>query len=317
MAKKPRNKYLDYLVYLVVRTLVCVIQCMPMERAYSMARVIAWIAHGVDKRHREVAARNLALAFGDSIPADRRERMVLAVYEHFLMMIVEIAFIPRKLHVSNWKKYATVENAEEAVTTILADRPVIIVTAHFGNWEMAGYLLAAIGLKSFAIARDLDNPYLHDFVLRFRQWSGQTILSKNGDIERIQEVLAHRGILISVGDQSAGARGYFVDFFGQPASTHKGIAILAMKYNAPIIVGYAYRVGERFQYQVGCSRILDPSAYEERRDAMLAITEDFTKLLEEAIRKAPEQYLWLHNRWKHKPQERSRARKAPSAVQAA
>lgn len=298
---KKRNPALDYLVYLVVRSLVCVIQAVPLACGYLAAAALARVAYRVDRRHRQVALDNLRHAFGERYTERQRRAMVRGVYEHFLKVIVEIAFIPRRLHRTNWNRFVTMEGAEPVVRAIMGDRPVMVLTAHFGNWEMAGYLLAAIGLKSFAIARDLDNPYLDRFVRRFREWSGQTILSKNGDIDKIQRVLAERGILITVGDQSAGPRGYFVDFFGRPASTHKSIALLSLRYDAPIVVGYGYRDGAGFHFRVGCRRILDPRDYEGNRDAARAITADFTRLLEETIRAAPSQYLWLHNRWKHLP----------------
>lgn len=308
---KPRNQLVDYLVYLAVRITVCVLQAVSLEAGYKFARGLAWLAFTVDKRHRRVAAENLRHAFGNQLTDRGRQEMVFAVYEHFARMIVEIIHIPRRMHVTNWKNYAKLNNATPALRVIMEDRPKILVTAHFGNWEMAGYLLAAIGMRSFAIARDLDNKYLHDFLLRFRQWSGQTILSKHGDFDRIQHVLATEQLLISVGDQSAGPRGYFVEFFGRPASAHKAIALLAIKYNAPIIVGYAFRDTDAFHYEVGCAGIIDPLDYQDStRDVALAITEDFTNRLEAVIRRAPEQYLWLHNRWKHQPAERKRKAKA-------
>ena len=92
----------------------------------------------------------------------------------------------------------------ESIDLVVQDRSKIIVTGHFGNWEMAGYLLAIIGIKPASIARDLDNRFLHDFILRFRSWSGQRILSKKGDFDKIEETLVNRGCLVSVGDQSAG-----------------------------------------------------------------------------------------------------------------
>jgi KDO2-lipid IV(A) lauroyltransferase len=304
MAKK-QNLVVDYLVYLAVRTVVCVLQALSMEYGYKFANALALLAHSVDKRHRRVAEENLRIAFGDRLSPKQRKRMVFEVYRHFARMIVEIAHIPRRMHVTNWKKYAQIHNCSDALGLILSDRPKILVTAHFGNWEMAGYLLAAIGMKSYAIARDLDNRFLHRFLLRFRQWSGQTILSKTGDFDRIQNVLATNQLLISVGDQSAGPRGYFVNFFGRPASTHKAIALLALQFNAPIIIGYAFRTGDRFHYEVGSAGIIDPQDYTgSSRDVATAITEDFTGRLEAVIRRAPEQYLWLHNRWKHKPPEK-------------
>ncbi len=167
--------------------------------------------------------------------------MVLGVYEHFLQVFVEFIFIPRKLHIHNWKKYFTFGCPPKTADLLVSDRAKILVTGHFGNWEMAGYYLAMVGLKPTSIARDLDNPFLHDFVLRLRRWSGQKIVSKKGDFDQIVQTLVDRQALVSVADQSAGPRGLFVDFFGRPASTHKAIALLAIEHDAPVIVGYAYR----------------------------------------------------------------------------
>lgn len=306
MAKK-RNLIADYLVYLIVRAVVAFIQALPIEVAYDLAWALAVVIHRVDRRHRRIASENLMHAFGNTLNDRERNGLVFRIYEHFMRVIVEMAHIPRKMHVTNWKKFARLDNVEEAVRAILGDRgrPKIIVTAHFGNWEMAGYLLAAIGIKSHAIARDLDNPYLHRFLLRFREWSGQTILSKNGDFDRIQGVMTNNGVLISVGDQSAGPRGYFVDFFGRPASAHKAIAILSLQYNAQVIVGFGFRDEAHFHYSVGCSRVLDPADYQHRPNGAFIMTQDITNLLEETIRQAPDQYLWLHNRWKHQPKAKT------------
>lgn len=309
MAKKQRP-WLDLVVFILVRSLIALIQALPFSMGMSLARVIAWLAYQVDRRHRRVALQNLESAFGDEYSDVERDRLVRRVYEHFARMIVEMVWIPRRLTVRNWKRYASLKNQEDAVRLFMEHRPTIIVTGHFGNWEMAGFLLAGLGLKSYAIARDLDNPYLHRYLLRFRQWTGQTILSKTGDFERIQKALVDRRVLIMVGDQSAGPRGYFVDFFGRPASTHKSIAILSMQYDAPIVVGCARRDREGFHYEVSSSSILDPRDYQDRGDGAWAMTRDFTALLEEVIRRSPEQYLWLHNRWKHVPPARVGGRRA-------
>lgn len=308
---KARNEALDYLVYLIVRVLVCVLQGLPPDWSFAFARGLARVVYFADRRHRRVAIENLRHAFGDRYDERGRRRLVLRVYEHFLLMIVEIALIPRKLHVSNWKLRNSLHNAGPILRAILARRPVLLVTGHFGNWEMAGFLIAALGMKSHAIARELDNKYLHRFLLRFREWTGQTILNKTGDFERIEKVLAERGILVSLGDQSAGPRGCFVDFFGRPASTHKAIALLAIQHEAAMVVGWAQRKGPGLCYRVCCSDALEPADYANERDPVTAMTADFTKVLERAIRTAPEQYLWLHNRWKHPPPEKKiRARKA-------
>ncbi|WP_145259407.1 lipid A biosynthesis acyltransferase [Planctomycetes bacterium Pan216] len=301
MARKKRNNTVDYLVYLVIRIVVAVIQALPVSAGYSLARMIGWLGYTIDKRHRRIALENVRHAFGDDLSAKQQDRLVRGVYVHFAKVIVEIAHIPRKLHSNNWKRYVNTHEVGDTIGLLLRERATILVTGHFGNWEMAGYLIAVLGIESFAIARTLDNPYLHDFVLRFRQWSGQTILSKNGDMDRILQVLSDRQFLISVGDQAAGPRGYFIDFFGRPASTHKSVAVLALRYDAAITIGYSYRDRDSFHYHVGVAGIIDPRDYANCEDAAFEMTREFNRQLERVIRLAPSQYLWLHNRWKHKP----------------
>jgi len=184
---------------------------------------------------------------------------------------------------------------------VLADRPVLLVTPHFGNWEVAGYVHGVIGLKVSAIARDLDNPYLDRYLRKFRQKTGQKILSKTGDFDRITAVLAGGGIVGTLGDQDAGPKGLFVDFFGRPASTHKAVALLALQHDALMIVGGVARVGiMRFSHDI--EEVIDPREYAGRRpDAVRAITERFTRAFERLVRRHPEQYFWLHRRWKHQP----------------
>jgi KDO2-lipid IV(A) lauroyltransferase len=301
-----RRQAIDYAVYLVVRVVVCVLQSLSVEGAYTLVKPLALLAYAVDKKHRRVAIINLERAFGDQYTARQRQAMVLGVYEHFLRVFVEFVFIPRKLHVHNWKKYVTFDCPPATADLFVQDRSKIIVTGHFGNWEMAGYLLAVIGMKPTSIARDLDNAYLHDFVARFRRWSGQKIVSKKGDFDQIVQTLVDRQPLVTVADQSAGPRGLFVDFFGRPASTHKAIALLSLEHDSPVVVGYAYREGRGFHYRVVASLAMEPRDYQNQPGAVAALTQDFTFELEEAVRRAPGQYLWLHDRWKHQPAAKSK-----------
>ena len=183
-----------------------------------------------------MARDNLRHAFPELATDPAHDRIVRGCYRHFCTMIIEIACIPRKIHVHNWRNYSSTYQLGLGVNHMLDGRPVLLVTAHYGNWEMAGYIVGLVGFQSYAIARVLDNPYLEDFLSTFRQKTGQTILAKNGDFDQITEVLATSGIIATLGDQDAGPRGLFVDFFGRPASTHKAVALLALEYDVPMVV---------------------------------------------------------------------------------
>ena len=113
-----------------------------------------------------------------------------------------------------------------------------------------------------------------------------------------------------VGDQDAGPRGLFVDFFGRPASTFKSIALLSLNYQAPIFVFGAARVGEPMRYRVYLEDLILPEDYASHPDAPRAITERYTRALERLVRRHPEQYFWLHRRWKHQPKPKEARRAA-------
>jgi KDO2-lipid IV(A) lauroyltransferase len=130
------------------------------------------------------------------------------------------------------------------------------------------------------------------------------ILSKTGDFDRITGVLKAGGIVATLGDQDAGPKGLFVDFFGRPASTHKAVALLALEHGALMTVIGVARVGTPMRYSLEVEEVVDPHDYADRPDAVKAITERFTQAFERLVRRHPEQYFWLHRRWKHEPPAR-------------
>lgn len=296
---KSRSHAADYAVYLTVRILVCIIQIFSFNLACKFAAGLAWLAYHVNRRHRLVAMDNLEQAFPGKYTALERDAMVRSVYRHFCTLLIEIIHLPRRFHVTNWKDYLALENGPAIVECLLSDRPLLIVTGHFGNWEMAGYSLSMLGFSSYAIARPLDNPYLDDYLRGFRERTGQRILAKHGDFDKMQAILAGGGVLATLGDQDAGQRGLFVDFFGRPASTHKAVALLALEHGVPMLVAGAARVGNRFKIIIADA--IFPEEYEGRPNAVREMTQRFTADLENLIRNYPEQYFWLHRRWKHEP----------------
>jgi KDO2-lipid IV(A) lauroyltransferase len=303
---RKRSRLADYAVYLVVRLLVCVIQTFTWELAGKFAALLAWLAYRVDRRHRLVALENLRHAFPEHHTEAERDALVRATYLHFARLLIEIILTPRKLHLSNWKRHVILPRDRLLVDRLLSGRPLLLLTGHFGNWELAGYILGLLGFPPHAVARPLDNPYLDAFLRRFREHTGQRLLAKHGDFDRMQEVLASGGVLATLADQDAGQRGLFVDFFNRPASTHKAIALLALEYQVPILVCGAARVAEPLCYRIEIEEELLPEDFAGRPDAVRALTQRFTAALERLVRRYPEQYFWLHNRWKHQPTSKIR-----------
>lgn len=302
MAKKARSHVADYLVYVAVRLLVCVIQALSFETACRLARFIGWLAYQLDKRHRQVAVDNLQKAYPGQLSDGQIDTIVRGIGEHIATMLVEIVHLPRRFHVHNFKQSTCLRAPQPMMEVLLSGRPVLFVTGHLGNWEMAGYTLGLLGFQSHAIARTLDNPYLDDFARSFRERTGQKLLAKHGDFDNIEHLLRSGGILATLADQDAGARGTFVDFFGRPASTHKAVALLALEHNVPLVVMGMPKLDGK--YHLWPVDVIDPAEYEKSPNPIKAITQRFTTDLEMLIRQAPQQYFWVHRRWKHAPPER-------------
>ncbi len=311
--RKVKRPWLDYLVYLLVRGIVAFAQSLSMAQAYAVARFLGWVMYSVDKRHRVVGLENLRMAYGDQMTEAQRDQTVRGVYRHFCMMLMEIFHTPRRISLENYRKYIKLVGHEPVLDRLLSQKPMIMLSGHYGNWEMAGYVFGLFGFPTYSVARTLDNPYLERYLLSFRERTGQKMIPKSGGYDQIVEVLESNKPLSMLADQDAGQRGLFVDFFGRPASTHKAIALLAIEHNAPVVVGVARRTGPGFRYELRCAQIIEPGEFTGGADDARLLTQRYTSVLEELIRQDPSQYLWLHRRWKHQPQPRKKPAKQTAA----
>jgi KDO2-lipid IV(A) lauroyltransferase len=201
------------------------------------------------------------------------------------------------------------EQPELLVKVLLDERPAILVSGHFGNFELSGFMLGVLGFPTYTVARPLDNPYLHDFVGRFRGATGQHIIPTKGGYDQILAVLRSGGAMAFLADQYAGTKGCWVEFFGRPASAHKAIGLLALHNDAPMVVGYAMRRGKPLQYELRICEVADPRNTEDRSvTGVRPLTQWYSRVIEDIVRRAPDQYWWLHDRWKdrRKPKQKSR-----------
>jgi KDO2-lipid IV(A) lauroyltransferase len=305
---RPRSLLLDYLIYLAVRILICLAQAFPLRDVLSLAGLIGWLCHWFDRRHRLVAEENVRHAFPHLSPAEVAD-LVRRCYNHFALVMIEVAVLPRVLHKGSVHRHVRYPEGEEwrlGQAGLNSGRPLVVVTGHLGNWEVMNYALGLLGYRAHCVARSLDNPFLDRFIGEFRRNTGQVLVDKDGAVSVCRDVLRDGGHVGIVGDQDAGQRGYFVDFFGRPASTFRPWAMLSLDHDAMILVLAAVREGEEITYRVLVADLIDPRDYAGRPDAARAITQRYTSALEAMVRRYPEQYFWLHRRWKHQPAEAAR-----------
>ena len=292
----------DYSVYLLVRVLFCVVQSLSVEANKTCVRGLAFVFMYILPIRRKLLHDNLHIAFPE-LNYEERCIIIHSMWEHLFLMGVEVALARRRIRDYNWTDHIRLVNAEPLLSLLHQDRPVIIVTGHFGNFEIGGFSLGILSYPSHSVARTLDNPYLHRFIKKFRESTGQFLIVKKGGAPKITRVLGNDGLMAFLVDQAAGRKGYLVDFFDKPAYTFKEIAILSVQFNAPIVVCYAQRKEEGNQFQMlhfdmYIKEIFDPLDMPPDIQTPKEITQWFTHVLESGIRQCPEQYWWLHRRWK-------------------
>ena len=304
------RRFTDWLVYLAVRVFICTVQAMQMSTCRRVAAHLAWFASHVMHVREDVIDDNLREVF-PSMKSSDRYRLARAMWEHLIIMACEIAHAPRKIHRTNWRRYFTMHKNRQMMEYFLDTRPTIVVSGHFGNFEMAGFAAGLLGFPSYTIIRPLDNQFLNQYINRFRSLHGQYILEKRGSSVEAESVLQRGGMLALLGDQHAGPRGCWVDFLGRPASCHKALAVFSLISGAPLLVCYARRTGTPLQFEVGLVDATDPEVHLERCQSVRSLTMWYNAMLETVIRRNPEQYWWVHRRWKGTPPaRRSRVRAA-------
>lgn len=299
--------------YLGARLAAMALTAFDVDANLRTAAAIGRQLYRFDRRHRQRAQRHLAVAFPEKTP-EQIDDLARRSFEHFLQLVVEVCHTPQVLHRDSWSYRTKLANLGPSIDLLNAGKPAILVTGHLGNWEVLGFLLAVLGYRCEAIARPIDNPLINRWLMGVRQRRGLGIITKWNATDRMLEVLQAGGALGFIADQNAGDKGLFVPFFGKLASTYKSIGLLALDQNVPIVCGYAHRVGPGYRYELGTADVIRPEDWAGRRDPLYYVTARYMRAIETMIRSYPEQYLWMHRRWKSRPRHEREGKPMPAAL---
>ncbi len=173
----------------------------------------------------------------------------------------------------------------------------IFVTPHMGNWEVLPHVCTALGIPLVVVARPPDNPYLRKLLFEDRTATGQVVIPKKNALYTLRKALRDGKSLGLLPDQAT-MHGVAADFFGRKALTTPVPALLAITYQRPIVVAAACRTGEGLRFEGFVSDPIMPGEYESERAELVRLTGEMNHAMEHIVRKYPEQYLWIHNRWK-------------------
>jgi len=250
-------------------------------------------------RRRAVTLENLTRAFGREQSGAQLRQLGRRSFEHVGMNIVEgcvYFFRPTSVLLSRID-FVGHEHAEAAVAAARG-KGILILGAHYGNWELlaASHALSIFPLS--VVVRPLDHPVMDRLVDRFRRRSGVELIGKRRALGEILDALG-RGRMVGIMlDQNASrVEGVFAPFFGVPASTSRGLALISMRTGAPVLPIFIRRM-EDGRHRVEADPVVDTPADGD----VVAYTAAFNRCIERAIRRAPEQWFWMHNRWKTRPE---------------
>jgi KDO2-lipid IV(A) lauroyltransferase len=279
------------LEYLAVRVALPLLAAAPLPLALGVSQTLVSILDRVVPRLRRTAYDNLSFA----LPQLDARHVTDGVFRSIARLLVVFARLPQldKDSVQRWIRYEGIENYQQAK---LQGRGVLVATAHLGNWEFSAFAHALLTEPMHVVARPLDNSRLDALVQHRRRASGNQVISKTEAARPILKALKHNeavGILI---DQNASAEeAAFVPFFGRLAAAHVSLARLAHHSGAPVIPGYAIWCDHEQRYVL---------VFEPEVPMSGDVVEDTARIqhrLEQAIRRYPDQWLWIHRRWKTRP----------------
>jgi len=249
-------------------------------------------------RRRRRALDNIRQSLGRDMTPREIEGLGRRSFQHLGMNLIEACryFLrPTDVMLSQ----VQVEGVEHLRSAAARGRGILILTAHYGNWELLAAAHGLTGLPLSIVIRPLDSPVLDELAARFRRRSGAELIVKRQAVREVLQALRSGRMVGILLDQNATrAEGVFVPFFGVDASTSKGLAVLALRTDAPVVPVFLRRTPEgRHCMDVG------PALVPPAEGDVLAYTATFNQVIETAIRRAPEQWLWMHARWRTRPRE--------------
>ena len=296
--KKPRSRLRTILEYAFIRTLALILLVLPLRAAVALGRCITRLLGWIDRRHSRLALE--AARDRLNLPEPEAARLVSRMYGHLGTMLAEF---PRqsRLAPDNVDSFVDWGDIGETLAPLFAEgRGIIFTTGHIANWELTGQAYTAKGYLHGSVARPLDNPLLDAWILRMRQARGQVIWDKWGALRSALRALRNNqgcGFLV---DQNGGEDGVETVFFGSRCSSMAAPADLALRTGAPIVPAALVRVAPmRFRAVWRTPVRANPEAADPAAERA-RIVQEYTAALESIIREAPEQWLWMHRRWKPK-----------------
>jgi KDO2-lipid IV(A) lauroyltransferase len=275
---------------------------LPERAGHRLGAAIGTAMRWISPRHLRIVMANLRLAFGDERTEEELTAMGRACYRHLGKCLMEFIRLPA-MNVEDIRRVTELRGRQHLDTALARGKGIILLTAHLGNWEMVGARIAAEGYPLNVIARAQRDHALTDYIRRTREVAGMRVYHREVAVRRSLEALRRNELVGMLMDQNAGDDGVFVDFFGRLASTARGPAAFALQTGAAVVPTFGWRKPDD-RHVVKLAEPVPLVSTGDREADILSNTARYTKVIENAIREHPEQWFWLHKRWKSRPAQK-------------
>lgn len=296
MAAPALRAFRERALYRVLLGVSAVGRRIPLRNGQFFGRLLGRLAWYVARRERNKALANLAIAFPEW-GVMRRRATIRAMFRHLGMSVFEIAWLPN-LNERLRHETTIIEGLEAVLRQVDEGRGIVVFTAHCGNWEWLSYVTGTFGRPVSVLQRERDQPEMNRYITELRAKAGVHTIDRGSASSARDMIGAIRrgGILAFVIDQNIRTESVKVPFFGRPALTPIGPARLAIRSGALAVPAFIQRLDDgrhhvRYLEPIECRRGDDP----------VELTARITVAIEEQIRRAPEQWVWMHDRWRERP----------------
>jgi len=300
--KRKKGTFVKILEYGAAYTIIFFIRVIPLRGVYYVSSFLGNLLYALVPKRRRIARENLRHAFYGNKTEQEIEHIARRSFASFFQTFLEIVKFqyiysaPDAHDRVKTKAEGLQELFEKAKKIHDQSGGCLFVTPHIGNWEMLPYISALVGIPLVVVVRALDNEYLERLIYKNRAASGQVIIPKRNAFFVLQKTLSNGKSIGMLPDQST-MKGIVVDFFGRHATTTPVPALLSITYQRPIVVVACCRKDrDRFEGFV-CDPIW-PGEHTSEKAEIYRLTQEMNRTMESIIKKYPEQYLWMHNRWK-------------------
>jgi KDO2-lipid IV(A) lauroyltransferase len=259
---------------------------------------VVYVCHG---RLRRVGLRNLELALPEKNDTERK-RIVRGVFTSLGRQLAELCQFPRYT-LENVDKVVVYDGLDNYLQARARGKGVLFLTAHFGGWELSAFTHSLHGYWLHVVMRPMDNPYLDRMIEHYRTMHGNKTVAKDDFVRGLLAAMrAGETVGILMDTNMTPPQGVFVDFFGIPACTASGLARIAMRTDAAVVPTFTIWDKAMGKYRLRFDPALELIRTGDQEADIVANTQKFTKVIEDYVRKYPDQWLWVHRRWKTRPE---------------